>query len=130
MAAGSARVQIEGAKELRKALKRMGADVKDLTEINREAAETVASQARDRAPVLSGALRASIKSSATKTKGVVRAGGKAIPYAGVIHFGWPRHNIAPQPFIFDALDSRKDEVVGKYQDRIAALVERVGRETP
>ncbi len=130
MAGTTARVQVTGAKELRRALAHMEADVKDLTPINREAAETVATEARGTAPVLSGALRRTIKSSATKTKGVVRAGGKGIPYAGVIHFGWPAHNIKAQPFIFDALASRESEVVEKYQRRIADLVERVGRETP
>jgi len=130
MAAGQARVQVTGAKELRRALTRMEADVKDLTLINREAAETVATEARGIAPVLSGRLRGSIKSSATKTKGVVRAGANGIPYAGVIHFGWPAHNINAQPFIFDALASSESKVVGKYERRIADLVERVGRETP
>jgi hypothetical protein len=130
MAGTTARVQVTGAKELRRALVRMEKDVKDLTPINREAAETVATEARSTVPVLSGALRRTIKSSATKTKGVVRAGAKGIPYAGVIHFGWPAHNIEAQPFIFDALAKSESEVVEKYQRRIADLVERLGRETP
>ena len=130
MAAGNARVQVTGAKELRRALKRMESDASDLTTINREAAETVATEARSTVPVLSGALRRTIKSSATRTRGVVRAGAHGIPYAGVIHFGWPAHNIKAQPFIFDALASRETEVVEKYQNRIADLVIRVGRETP
>ncbi len=130
MAAGTnARVQVTGAKELRKALKKMGADVKDLTAINKKAAETVADEARERAPILTGVLRKTIRARATKTRGYVTAG-TGIPYAGVIHFGWPRHGISPQPFIFDALDARKDEVVHAYEKRIGDLVERVGRETP
>jgi hypothetical protein len=107
----------------------MGADVKDLTPVNREAAQTVAAEARSIAPVLSGKLRRTVKGSGTKTRGTVSAGG-SIPYAGVIHFGWPRHNIAPQPFIYDALDHRKDDVVAMYEHRIGELVQRVGRETP
>ncbi len=130
MAGTNARVQVTGAKELRKALKKMGADVKDLTAINRAAAETVADEARSRAPVLTGALRKSVRAGAGKASGYVKAGGRAIPYAGVIHFGWPRHGISPQPFIYDALDARKDEVVHAYEKRIGDLVERVGRETP
>ncbi len=131
MAAGkSARIQVTGAKELRVALKRMGADVKDLSVIHREAAEDVASAARQRAPVLSGALQGSIRAKGTKTRGTVTAGGRGLPYAGPIHFGWPAHSIAPNPFIFDALDARKDEVVQRYERRIGDLVERVGRETP
>ncbi len=130
MAGTNARIQVTGAKELRRALKKMGADVKDLTPINREAAQDVAEEARQRVPVLSGALRRTIKGSGTKTRGTVSAGARGLPYAGVIHFGWPRHNISPQPFIYDALDNRREAVVEKYQKRIGDLVERVGRETP
>lgn len=108
----------------------MGADLKDLTKINRAAAEDVARAARDRAPVLTGRLRKSVRASATKTRGTVSAGSKAVPYAGPIHFGWPARNIEAQPFIYDALDARRDEVVGKYREHVADLVVRVGRETP
>ncbi len=51
-------------------------------------------------------------------------------YAGVIHFGWPRHNIEPQPFLYDALDKRFDEVVRVYEKRITDLVHKLDRETP
>ena len=55
---------------------------------------------------------------------------KSVPYAGVIHFGWPRHNIEPQPFLYDALDRRSDEVIKLYEDRITDLVHKLDRETP
>ena len=108
MAAGKPAVRVKGAAEFRAAMKRMGADLSDLTAINRQAAETVAGTARDKAPRLTGALESSIRAGATRTRGTVKAGSRAIPYAGVIHFGWPAHNISPQPFIYDALDERVD----------------------
>jgi hypothetical protein len=126
----TARIQVEGAVELRRALKRMGADLKDLTKINREAAEVVAGDARSNAPRLTGKLAGSIKGRATKTRATVTAGSRFIPYAGPIHFGWPARNISPQPFLYDAIDRRRDEVVRKYQERVGELVVRVGRETP
>lgn len=131
MAAPTARIQVTGAKELRRALKRMDADLKDLTRINKSAAEIVARTARERAPVLTGRLRNTIKVGATRTRGTVSAGNRGnVPYAGPIHFGWPQRNISPQPFIYDALDERRSEVVELYQTRVADLVTRVGRETP
>ena len=130
MAAPAARVQVTGAKELRRALKRMGADLSDLTKINREAAETVLKTARDRAPVQTGRLRRSLKAGATTTRGTVSAGGGLVPYAGPIHFGWPARNIEPNTFIYDALDEKKGEVVSKYEDRITDLVNKLDRETP
>jgi hypothetical protein len=131
MPASGARVEVEGAKELRRALKRMGDDLADLRAINLEAAQAVADQARERVPVASGRLRGSIKPRATKTRGYVTAGNnRLVPYAGPIHFGWHRRHIVPQPFLFDALDERRDDIVRKYQARVGDLVERVGRETP
>jgi len=130
MAAGQPAIQVQGAKELRAALKRMGADLVDLTAINKAAAEKVAESARDIVPHLTGALGGTIKATATRTRGRVQAGSRPVPYAGPIHFGWPARNISPQPFLYEALDERRDEVVEAYEAHIEALVEKVGRETP
>ena len=130
MAAGKPAVRVEGAAEFRRAMKRMGADLSDLTAINKAAAQKVAETARDKVPVLSGALESSIKAGATRTRGSVRAGSRSVPYAGPIHFGWPARNISPQPFIYEALDERKRDVIDAYEQHIEALVEKVARETP
>lgn len=135
------RIEVTGAAELRKALRRMGADVKDMTKIHREMADKVAGEARGRAPRATGNLARSVKASATQKVARVQAGNNrkkvkgrrdsnSVPYAGPIHFGWFRRNIDPQPFIYDALDRRRDEVVRRYERHVGELVERVGRETP
>lgn len=108
----------------------MGADLKDITKVNRAAAEDVAQHARQRAPVLTGRLKRTIRAGATQKRGTVAAGSRLVVYAGPIHFGWPARNIGPQPFIYDALDERREEVVAKYAERVGELVRRVGRETP
>ena len=128
--AGKPAIQVKGAKELRAALTRLGEGVSDLKAIHLEAANVVAGQARLYAPVLTGALEGSIRASGTKTRGVVRFGRQGIPYAGVIHFGWPAHNISPNPFAYDAMEDKQDEVVRLYEDRVEALVNRVFAETP
>ncbi len=63
-------------------------------------------------------------------RAAVAAGKRRTPYAGVIHFGWPKHNIEPQPFLYKALDRRYDEVVAIYEKRLDDLVKRLDRETP
>lgn len=132
MAAAQGGIKVSGAKEFRAAMKRMEGDLKDYTAINKAAASLVAEQARDRAPEgPTGRLKATIRPGATRTRGYVKAGGiKGVLYAGPIHFGWPRRNIAPNPFIYDALDDRKSDVIEQYEAHIEALVEKVGRETP
>jgi hypothetical protein len=130
MAPAGTRVEVHGAVELRRALRHMDADLKDLTKINKSVAETVAEAARDRAPRRSGKLAKNVRAGANQRAGYVLAGGKRVPYAGPIHFGWHARHIVPQPFIYDALDARGAAVVDKYVDRVDELVRRVGRETP
>lgn len=131
MAAGKGpRIEVDGAKELRTAMKRMSADLGDLTRLNKEVAGIVASDARGRAPNLTGALSRSVRPGSNKKAGYVTAGRKLVPYAGPIHFGWPRRNIEPNTFLYDAADARSGEVIGRYRDRIGDLVRKLDRETP
>lgn len=126
----AARVQVKGAAEFRRAMKGMGADLSDLSKTHKDAAELVARDARSLAPFRSGHLVGSIRSKATRTRAVVLAGSDAIPYAGVIHFGWPAHGISPQPFLYDAADDRTNEVIDLYNARIEQMIRKVERTTP
>jgi hypothetical protein len=115
----TARIEVEGDREVRRALKRLGDAAKaGLRATHAESAEIVAEAARGIVPRRSGVLAASIRSSGQIGAGVVRAGRAAVPYAGVIHFGWAAHSIAPQPFLYDAADARTDEVLAKFHEDI------------
>lgn len=118
-------VQIEGLRDLTRALDRLGDDAKnDLKKVHAGAAEDVERSARQGVPVRSGTLQRSLRSSGTKTRGVVRAGRARVPYAGPIHFGWRARNISPQPFLYDALDDRRDAVVRRYESEINRLIRK------
>ncbi len=120
-------VRIEGAKELRRALRQVADDARsDLKPVHADVAGIVADTAQQMAPIRTGSLAASIRSSGTLTKAIVRAGTARIPYAGVIHFGWPRRNITPQPFLYDAMDRRRAEVLERYHDGVDAIIKRRG----
>ena len=120
-------VSVEGARELRKALKTVGDEAKaGLKDVNVEVAEIVARAAVTRVPARSGALRETVRAAGAQTRASVKAGFKKVPYAGVIHFGWPARKIAPQPFLYDALDARRDEVVDTYANGMADLLRKNG----
>ena len=123
-------VKVEGARELRRALKKAENDVERqaLKQAHRDAAEVVARRAAQIAPEVSGLLAGNIRASGTQTKGIVRAGSKKVPYAGPIHFGWPARNIGPQPFLYEAADDRVDEVLGLYLERIEGILDRIAKE--
>lgn len=119
--------QIEGLREVQKALADLSDDLKnEMKPTHLEAAKIVAEAARPLAPVRTGRLAASIRASAVRTGGRVRLGGSAVPYAGPIHFGWPARRITPQPFVYEALDPRRDEVAAVYADRLNDLIVKYG----
>jgi hypothetical protein len=125
--AKKAAIQVEGSKELARALKKAGEDdlLVELKEAHRQGAEVVAGVARPLVPYRDGTLSGSLRTGATARSGRVSIGKKAVPYAGPIHFGWPARNIEPQPFLYDAIDARRDEVREDFERRMVAIAEKV-----
>ena len=119
-------VRVEGGRELRRALKNVADGTKQLKSVHADAAHVVELRAAVLVPKLTGTLGGSLRSSGTQRGGVVRAGRASVPWAGPIHFGWPSRGIAPQPFLYDALDERIDEVVDLYETRVKKLIRKNG----
>lgn len=130
MARSQPTVQIEGARELRKALKRTDDRLDDLKDLHKRAAEPVADEARELVPVAEGDLRDSIRQDRRAAGAAVLAGRRAVPYAGVIHFGWPAHGIEPDPFLYDAADHRAADVRAAYAAGVDDLLRKLDREMP
>ena len=112
------------AAAFRAKLQKMEIDLKDFKAINRLIAENVANEARGRAPRDTGTLAGDVRAGATKTRAYVSVGRKRIRYAGPIHFGWPKRNIEPNPFLYEAMDSRADDVREVYAKRVDELAMR------
>ena len=116
--------KVDGLKELQKEI-RQTEDVelkKRLRLANKEAAQVVADQAKVEVPRRSGRLARSIGTQASQTSAFVKAGTAArVPYAGPIHFGWPKRNIRPQPFLYEAMDKRIGEVRKAYEKNLGKI---------
>lgn len=119
------KAEIVGLREVQRDLRKLGNDTKtEMKETHKQAAEVVVMGAKRLVPYRTGALAASIRALATQSSGRVRAGSASVPYAGPIHFGWPARGITPNPFIYDAVDSRVDEIKGLYAERIDQLINK------
>ncbi len=116
-------LEIEGLRDVQKAMRNFSDDSRnDMKETHRKAGQIVVDGAARYVPVRTGALLASLRSAPTQRQGRVRVGSAAVPYAGPIHFGWPARSIKPNPFIYEVLDNRRQEVYAIYADRISQLI--------
>lgn len=133
---GPVAVELEGAAKLRRALKKAGHDLTELKAEHAKIAKLVAGRAAMRAPVKTGRLRESIRSSGTNAAAVVRAGRASVPYAGPIHWGWPSRPkpakgwrggpIKATPFIYDAADDTRQQwehVYLAYLEHVISQIE-------
>jgi HK97 gp10 family phage protein len=126
-------VEVAGARELARLLRELGD--KDLQKANRialkTAADVVAAEARQRAPVQTGRLQRSIRATANQKSGSVKVGGGRVPYGNTIVWGRKagnvgsppgnhkgRNPVAGRPFPQDALDAKREEVVDIYRREV------------
>lgn len=122
-------VRVDGARQLRAALKKAGKDLEDLKEAHTQAAGMVTERARGTAPHRTGRLAATVRGSGTKTQGVIRAGYATVPYAGPIHWGWPARGIDAQPWISEAAVDLQPRWVAAYEEHIDRIVEDLAAST-
>lgn len=86
---GDVRLQVRGLRKFLRQAEQAGADTADMRALMHDMGMIVVRHARTTVPVTSGKLRRTIRAGRAKTKAVVRAGSKAVPYGGVIHYGSP-----------------------------------------
>lgn len=120
-------VQVEGLRELQSAVSKADKGLgKKVREINKGAAEIVRDDAEPYVPVRSGRMRATLKVQAGQRDAKVKVGSPSrVPYAGVIHWGWPARNIAPQNFLEVGLARRADDVGEFYGDEMREFVDTI-----
>lgn len=118
-------VEVEGLRNLRRTIKAAGMSLDDLKAAHKQVADTVVHRAAERAPRKTGKLAGTLRGSGTAGAAIVRAGGARTPYAGPIHWGWPRRHIKAQPFIYNAAGELHDPIARMYlaalQDIIADI---------
>jgi len=127
-------VRIEGVQELRKKIRGITDDLdRDgakgaLKDLNLDAAKVVEGKATAIIPRRTGKLASTLRAAGTQRQARVRAGYRrqGFNYAGPIHFGWYAQGIRPQPFLYDALDARRNQVLEVYDAGIDRLIKQYG----
>lgn len=91
-------VRVDGLRQLVKELEGLGVDVADLKDAFGAIANRGAEVARGFTPKRTGRLAGTSRGNRSKNKAVVTVGKASAPYAKVINYGWPAHNIRPSDF--------------------------------
>lgn len=119
-------LMVVGQKRFVQTMRKAGADMDDLKEVNREAAQIALPAVRNLAPRgKTGRLAGSLRVGATKRAGVIRAGRKAVPYAGPINYGWPKRHIRPRLFVNNGVASTESQWQKVYQAFIDKTLNQV-----
>jgi hypothetical protein len=117
-------LKVEGVAALEGRLRKTGLRLSDLdfTNIANEGLRLAAQYA----PKRSGTLAGSLKGRAFKSKAVIRAGSKKVPYAAPINYGWRSRNIEPALFLQKADEQLKRSAPKDLQRQVATLIRRQG----
>ena len=117
-------IEIENLKALQKEVrnlrdKELNAEMK---KANKAAAQVAVDAGKPKTPSRSGRLEKTIKAANSARYAAIKAGSPSrAPYAGVIHFGWPRRNIKPQPFLDEAIREKFGDIRDTYEEALRAV---------
>jgi hypothetical protein len=115
-------VRVEGLSRLSATLRRAKIDISDLKAATMKAAATVAQAAQASSPRRTGTLAGSVHGNRATARATVSS---RLVYAGVIHWGWPAHNIEPQPFVSQAAQDTEPVWVAEYQRDVQHALDKV-----
>lgn len=122
-------VQVEGAREVRKSLRALGAGTRDMSRVHRKVAAMVIGPAQGVTRRRSGDLAASYRVKVSAAKAQVSS---ALVYAPVQEYGWPRRNITPSRALTGTVESMAGSIGAVYAQEVEDLVARLnaGGTTP
>ena len=118
--------KVTGLNQVVRALVAMGVDVGDLKHPFSRIATEGADRAAAHSPKRSGRLARDIRGNRAKSKAVVTAGRKSIPYAGPINYGWPARNITASGFMQKADEEMRPRAVQILEDDINSKIRKRG----
>ena len=126
---GDYRIRVTGLRELVRNMERAGVEAQDIKEIMFGAGEIVAKRAEQLAPVRTGRLVGNIRVGKAKNKASIKVGSARVPYARFVYFG--KYDQAKgglyakaNPFIFDAVKEKRQQVFDKIELGIQNLLEK------
>lgn len=117
-------VTIKGVNEVIRSLKQYKGAVDDLKDANAAIGNKVAVTAKATAPFNTGRLAGTVRANRAMKKVQIKAGGAAVPYAGVIEYGWPARQIEAQPYLRRAAWDNREYAKEQYSVNLQAIARK------
>lgn len=117
-------VTVTGIEEVKASILKLANALEESLDLNKELSTTLARKASTMAPRLSGALASSVVGNPSAEKAQIVAGNGAVPYAGVIEYGWPAKNIQAQPYLRPAVNDSMEYIIATYDKYIEKAVKK------
>ena len=108
-------VRVTGVDDITQGLEQV---LKEAPSLNpREVGAIILQAARNRAPVVSGALRASGRADGASVTFLA-------PYSAPIHWGWRKRHIEPNPFLVKGTEAAADAWLQAFADALQVELDR------
>ncbi len=117
-------VTIKGVNEVIRSFKQYAGAADDLKDANASIGAKVATTAKATAPFQTGRLSGTIRPNRALKRVQIKAGGAAVPYAGVIEYGWPARQIDAQPYLRRAAWDNREYVKEQYSQNLQAIARK------
>jgi hypothetical protein len=119
------KVEIVGLPRLTATMRAAEADLNELKDATAAALRVVLAASTSTAPRRSGALAGSGRGNRARRRAIITYGSAAVPYAGPIHWGWPRRHLAGQPWVSRAAQATEPVWVAAYAAELERIIDQV-----
>lgn len=119
---------VDGAAQLRRTLRKAGADMAEMRAVHRRVGGVILPVARAGTPVgpdAGGHIASTVRMGASQSATTIRAGNKRISYGARLHFGWMRRGQMPQPWITKAAKSTEPRWTQVYFEGITNIIDTI-----
>ena len=108
---------------MRTGLRSAADDLEDLDPLTRDLGPLVLAAVDP--PRRTGALADTVRADPDSEGVDIIAGSGSVAYAGVIHQGWPAHNIRANPFISRAIENTEERIADRGQEHLEQALDRL-----
>ena len=117
-------VEVVNGREFRKAIRDCEESCNDLKDAHQRAGQIVVVAATGAAPRRTGRLAGKHKASRAKARARVTVN---TVYANPVHWGWPRHGISPNPWLYEAAIRTEPVWLPVYEADVNKIIDKFDR---